>query len=62
MEICSLSLRERLAKFEAVPARKSVFSDSKEITKPAVFAQPLTLLELARSDTERTILRNITKG
>jgi hypothetical protein len=37
--------------------RKSLFKDSKEITKPAVFAQPITLLELARSKTDRTILR-----
>jgi hypothetical protein len=36
--------------------RKSLFSDSKEITKPAVFAQPITLLELARSETDCTIL------
>ena len=52
-----LSLREGLAKFEAIPARKSLFVDSKEITKPADFAQPITLLELARSETEHTILR-----
>jgi hypothetical protein len=37
--------------------RKSPFSHSKEITKPAVFAQPITLLELARIETDRTILR-----
>ena len=37
--------------------RKSLFSDSKEITKPAVFAQPITLLELARIETKHTILR-----
>ena len=37
--------------------QKSLFSDSKEITKPAVFAQPVTLLELAQSETGRTILR-----
>jgi hypothetical protein len=37
--------------------RKSLFSDSKEITKPAVFAQPFTLLELARRETDRTMLR-----
>jgi hypothetical protein len=36
--------------------RKSGFSDSKEITKPSVFAQPITLLELARNETGRTIL------
>jgi hypothetical protein len=39
--------------------RKSLLSHSKEITKAAVFAQPITLLELARSETDRTILRKI---
>ena len=42
--------------------RKSLRRDSKEITKPAIFAQPITLLELARSKTGRTILRNAYKG
>jgi hypothetical protein len=37
--------------------RKSLFRYSKEITKPAVFVQPITLLELAGSETDRTILR-----
>jgi hypothetical protein len=37
--------------------RKSLFRDSKEITNPAVFAQPITLLELAQSETDLTILR-----
>ena len=37
--------------------RKSLRRDSKEITKPAILAQPIALLELAPSETGRTILR-----
>jgi len=37
--------------------RKSLFRNSKEIAKPAVFVQPTVLSELARSETGRTILR-----
>ena len=52
-----LSLREDWHSLKQFLPQKSVFSDSKETTKPAVFAQPLTLLELARSETKHTILR-----
>ena len=56
-------LRDRPSKgLKQVLPRKSLFSDSKEITKPAVFAQPITLLELARSETDRTICARLTKG
>jgi hypothetical protein len=37
--------------------RKSLSRDSKEITKSAVFAQPIALLELERNKTDRTISR-----
>jgi formate hydrogenlyase transcriptional activator len=37
--------------------RKGLFSDSKEIAKPAVFAQRITLSALARMETDGTILR-----
>ena len=47
----------RQATFEVIPPRKSLFSYSKEITKPAVFAQRITLFGLARSETDRTIMR-----
>ena len=55
----NLGLAVRYAKqgLKQFRPRKSLFSDSKEITKPAVFAQPVTLLELAQSETGRTILR-----
>jgi len=37
--------------------QKSILRDSKEISKPAVFAQHITLSELARSETGLTIRR-----
>ena len=42
--------------------RKSLRRDSKEIIKPAIFAQPIALLEFAPSKISRTILRNAYKN